>query len=386
MTLPESKDKETAEKTETKEEKQEGVVKLTEEQVKSSEIIATEVMIDVVRESVSIQGKVIPRSGQQTGVFSPFPGRLIAPKHGLPIVGNFIKQGQLLASVEQEFPATERATINEKRIDYQSQIEQAQQEINQKTKDLERANILLQGGVIAKKQVQQAETDLSLARIKYQSAVRARKQYDALQSNVGFRTNPITAPISGTITAVTASPNQQIDTQRQLFEITNLGSVWVEAQVFEDYLASIRGKRTIEMTSRAAPGMTFTGRYVGLSQQVDPANKTIGVIFEVTNPHAILGVGMNLEIRLPAGTETSGTVVPASAVIEEQEHSVVFIEQSPGVYERREVKVGSRQGDRVLISEGLSAGEKVVSTGAQVLVTQLEEGEEEGEEKEEKEE
>ena len=371
-------------KQEKSEAHQEGVITLSEEQIKSSGIATTEIVAGTVRETVSIQGRVLPRSGQQATVVSPFPGRLF-PADKFPLVGTTVRQGQLLCSVEQELSAAEVAATTEKRIDFDSQIKQTEHEVAQKTKDLERARALYEGGVIAPKQVQQAETDVRIAQARHEMALRAHAHYDAVLSNSapGLRRIRLTAPISGTITAAGTAPNQQVDNARPLFEITDLQTLWVEAQVYEDYLAAVRRTRTLAVTTRAAPGTTFTGRFISFTN-FDQVNKTQGVIFEVANHGQLLALGMNVEVRLPSDKLSSGPLVPASAIIEEQGHSIVFVEGKPGIYERREVKTGSRQGESVIITEGLKVGEKVVTTGAQILAGAGEAKEEgEGKKKEE---
>jgi cobalt-zinc-cadmium efflux system membrane fusion protein len=351
-----------------KDEKAEQIITLTQEQIKSSGIATAEVTIGEVTEAVSVQGRVIAPSGQQAIVTSPFPGRLI-PAGKFPRVGDAVRQGQWLASVEQELSVAEKATVAEKLLDFDSQIKQTEREVAQKTADLERARTLYEGGVIAQKQVQQAETDLAIARARHEMALRARAHYNALLSDSAQSSRRIRliAPISGTITSVGAAPNQQVDSTKSIFEITNLKTVWIEAQVFEDYLAAVRQARTASFTTRAAPGVVLSGRLISLTQQVDPVSKTEGAIFEVVNRNQVLAIGMNVEVRLPLGKTSNRLLVPASAIIQEQGHSVVFVEAKPGTYERREVKVGARQGDDVVIIEGLKAGEKVVATGAQLL-------------------
>ena len=363
---------------EKREKSEAGVIKLSAEEVDSSGIITAEVVEGRISETVPIQGRVIPPSGRQATVLPPFSGRLLAGPI-FPRVGIFVPQGQVLATLEQELSASESTAASEKQLDLNSQIKQTEQEVAQKTKDLERAHTLYDGGVIALKQLQQAETDLGIARARHEMAIGAKAHYDALQSNspTGPRNFPLKAPIAGTVTAVNAAPNQQVDSSKILFEIVNLATVWIEAQVFEDYLAAVRKTRQAEIVARAAPGVIFKGRLVSFSHQADPVNKTEGVIFEVANPEHTLALGMNVEVRLPSGAVAAGPLVPVSALIEEQGHSLVFIERKPGEYERRQVTTGSRQGSKVIVSAGLKLHEKVVTTGAQLLVSAGEEKEEE---------
>src|SRR5262249_5065935 len=160
----------------------------------------------------------------------------------------------------------------------------------------------------------------------------------------------LTAPISGTITVVNAAPNQQVDSSKPLFEITDFQTLWVEAQVYEDYLAAMRPSRPLSVTTRAAPCTPLPRRCSSFTNLYQD-NKTHGVVCEVANHGQVLALGMNVEARLPSDKIASGPLVPASAIIEEQGHSVVFVESKAGTFERREVKTGSRQGDDVIITE-----------------------------------
>src|SRR5262245_19192833 len=364
-------------------EQDQGIIKLSEEEIRSSGIIASEVVEGQVSDTVLIQGRVIPRSGQQATVIPPFPGRLLAGPN-FPRVGDLVPQGRVLATLEQELSASEVTVASEKQIDLNSQIKQTESEVNQKTKDFERAHILYEGGVIALKQLQQAETDLGIARARLEMAVGAKARYDDLQSTSPSSPRRISlkAPIAGTITTVNTAPNQQVDNTKNLFEIVSLDVVWIEAQVVEDYLANVKRSHQVEISARAVPGRTFRGRFVSFTHLVDPINKTEGVIFEVANSGNVLALGMNVEVRLPSGTVSTGPLVPTSALIEEQGHSVVFVERKPGEYERREVKTGSRQGDKVIIISGLAKNDKVVTTGAQLLVSASEKKDEDQEKEE----
>jgi RND family efflux transporter MFP subunit len=356
-------------------------ITLSEEEIRSSGIKTTEVLEGAIEESLPIQGRVLVRSGQQASVIPTFPGRLLVEGSHFPAVGSAVRQGQLLAVVVQELSATEAISITEKRIDIESQIQQAAQEVAQKKRDLERTKVLYEGGVVALKQVQLAETDLHIAEAHQQAAMRARAAYEKVQgdSSSSTRRIKVLAPISGIITAVNAAPNQQVDNTKSIFEIANLNTVWIEAQVFEDQLPIVRRAPTVAITTRAAPGVTFNGRLVNFSQQVDPVSKTEGVIYEVANKNSLLAIGMNADVHFPSGNLTNGLVIPASAIIEEEGHSLVFVETEPGTFEKREVKTGARSTNGVIIRDGLKAGEKVVSTGAQNLLN-AGEGEEEGKE------
>jgi cobalt-zinc-cadmium efflux system membrane fusion protein len=350
-----------------------GLINIKPEEVEASGIATAPAVEGTVIDTVSIQGRVVPRSGQSAAVVPLFPGRLVVGA-GFPRIGQRVRQGQVLAEVVQELSATEVTTVEEKRIDLQSQVKQSEIDVAQKTKDYERSKTLYDGGVIALKQLQQAETDLGIARSRREMAAQSLARYDALQSGGASspRRHALRAPIAGSITTVNAAPNQPVDTSKPVFEIVNLDPVWVEAQVFEDLLPAVRRARSAEITTRAAPDLKLKGTLVSLTHQMDPTTKTEGVNFETPNPGGVLAVGMNVQVTIPSGTARHGVLVPSSAVLEQQGHTIVFVERQPNAFETREVELGHPQGDKAVILKGVARAEKVVVAGAQSVAAAAE--------------
>ena len=99
---------------------------------------------------------------------------------------------------------------------------------------------------------------------------------------------------------------------------------------------------------------------------VDPQNRTVPVTFSVSNDGG-LKLETYVEGRIPMGAPQKAILILASAVLSEEGVSSVFVETEPGVFRRRIVMLGQRRGEKMVISGGLQAGEKVVSVGAQAL-------------------
>jgi cobalt-zinc-cadmium efflux system membrane fusion protein len=106
---------------------------------------------------------------------------------------------------------------------------------------------------------------------------------------------------------------------------------------------------------------------VNVGIAVDPQNRTIPVTFTVPNPDQTLKIEMAIEARMPTGPPQKTLLVPSKAILSEQGISSVFVETQPGVFQRRVVTLGPKSGGNIAIVSGLSAGEKVVSVGAQSL-------------------
>jgi cobalt-zinc-cadmium efflux system membrane fusion protein len=344
-----------------------GSIHLKPEQIQANRIQTSEVTETDVTPSIKAAGRVKARAGGEVQVFSPFPGKLIADSARLPRPGDFVKQGQLIGEVEQHFVASEKLQITATTVQLEAAIEQARQEVNLRQTEVDRAQQLYDGGAIALKQLQSAEFDLKNAASKLEGAIRTKQQYEVAQSpsNGAARRAPITVPISGTVTTMDLAGGQQVDPSKALITVIDLNDVWIEAAVHESDLPRVRHATSAEVQ---APGThALPGRLVTVGNVVDTENRTIPVTFNVANSHGTLKIGMFVDVRIPTGPAARALTIPESAILSEQGTTSVFVETQPGVYHRKPVMPGERAGDSVVVIGGLSKGERVVSTGAQML-------------------
>jgi Cu(I)/Ag(I) efflux system membrane fusion protein/cobalt-zinc-cadmium efflux system membrane fusion protein len=109
----------------------------------------------------------------------------------------------------------------------------------------------------------------------------------------------------------------------------------------------------------AYPGQTFNGRVRDILPQVDMNTRTARVRIALANPGLKLKPGMyvNVALQIPLGRQL---VVPASAVLHAGMRQLVFISSGEGVFQPREVQTSGQAGDKVIITKGLKAGERIV--------------------------
>lgn len=93
---------------------------------------------------------------------------------------------------------------------------------------------------------------------------------------------------------------------------------------------------------------------------------------------------MTVDVHLPSGVESHGLILPVSAVLEEQGGSFVFVEEEPGNHKKHTIQIALRSGDKILVAGGIRRGDKVVSTGAQILLSAADAAREESDNKEER--
>jgi RND family efflux transporter MFP subunit len=176
----------------------------------------------------------------------------------------------------------------------------------------------------------------------------------------------LVAPFSGTVLdRAVLAPGIAVQEGASLFTLADLSTVWVEANIPEGAFGRLSGIRdaSVELTSPAYPGRSFTGRVIYSGDLVDEKTRSVHLLARAENPDRALKPGMFVQVEVQAGAHRV-TMIPVTALLTEDELHLVFVRTGPDRFERREVKVGARDGDRVAILDGLTVGEEVVTEGA----------------------
>jgi len=171
----------------------------------------------------------------------------------------------------------------------------------------------------------------------------------------------INSPVSGYVTEKNALPNMYVQPDTRLYIVADLSEIWVLAQVFQNDAGKIKPGDPAEVTVDTYPGKTFKGRVDYLLPQVDMATRTVPVRLVFPNPGLKLRPGMyvNVHVKLPLGRQS---VVPASAIFHSGTRNLIFAYQGEGNIQPREVEVGARVGDDVVITKGVHAGDQIIAS------------------------
>jgi membrane fusion protein, copper/silver efflux system len=145
-----------------------------------------------------------------------------------------------------------------------------------------------------------------------------------------------------------------------LYQVTDLSSVWVVADVFEQDIGQIRSGAKATVRINAYPGKTFEGRITYVYPTMKPETRTVPVRVELANPGQLLKPAMFTEVEVQVGGRAPVLAVPDSAVIDSGTRRIVLVQLQAGRFEPREVKTGTRSDNYVEIQDGLKEGEQVV--------------------------
>ncbi|GAC1355415.1 MAG: hypothetical protein NVSMB3_00570 [Acidobacteriaceae bacterium] len=177
---------------------------------------------------------------------------------------------------------------------------------------------------------------------------------------------PFDSPASGYITEYSALPNMYVEPSTRLYALADLSRVWVNAQIFQTDVGSIKPGDPAQITVDSYAGRNFSGRVEEVLPQIDMATRTARVRLTVQNPGVKLKPGMfvNVLLRSNPGRQL---VIPASAVFQSGTRQVVFLNKGGGALEPREITAGARAGDFLPVQTGLKAGDSIV-TSANFLI------------------
>lgn len=302
-----------------------------------------------------VTGSVTPDIARNVPVVSLASGRVVAVHARL---GDVVKKGQLLLSIRSDDVASGFS-------DYRKAIAD---EVLARAQ-LERANDLYQHGAIAMNDLQVAQDTEDKAKVDLETTEEhLRLLGNDPQKPMGMVS--IFAPVSGVITdqEVTDAATVQAFNTPSPFTISDLSSVWIVCDVYENDMATVRQGDTAEITLNAYPGRTFKGRISNIGAILDPNIRTAKVRIEVQNP-GFMRVGMFAKATFRGQTTEMHTVVPASALLHMHDRDFVFVPAPNRKFRRLEVISGNLLPDNTSVQEvksGLKPGQQVV-TNALVL-------------------
>ena len=226
--------------------------------------------------------------------------------------------------------------------------------------DLERTQ-----GLASQKVVSKAELDAAESKFRRLTAI-----VDQMRSSIRKKT--LVAPFDGQLGIRTVNVGQMINPGQQVVALTSLDPVYVDFALPQQHLAQLSQGLEVRVTTDALPGRVFPGKLTAINSMVDSSTRNITVQATLENPDHVLRPGMfaKVEVALPEKHKT--LVVPGSAISYAPFGDSVFViekkkDEKTGkesqAIRQQFVRVGEARGDFVSTTQGLKAGEIVVSTG-----------------------
>ena len=349
-------------------------------------------------ERVRVSAMVVARPGSLAHVTTPQPGRLLAPPgKALPVLGDTVTAGQALAVLQPAFApstagehgarlaeATARiAEFDARAVEAGTEAARAMLAIEQAGVTLKRMQTLVAAKARPERDLQEAEFTLKDAQAKLSAALAVERAYRAAAAAIRAGRDLVSvtpaplelkSPIAGVVVApFPGAPGAQLPADSAVFTVLDADIIHLEAKVPE---ATVRRLAAAKHTTLELPGergrfVPVTGagggRLVFTGLQVDPATRTVPLVYEWKNPAAGFRIGEAVTLHIETDRAEDAVAVPDSALVEEAGRFIVFVQLSGETFDKRDVTLGLREGNFVQVLAGLKPGERIVTKGAMVI-------------------
>lgn len=324
----------------------------------NSTLSSAEATEGFMNDELILNGSVTCDESKVSKVFIPCSGKI----QGVRVeVGDYVTRGQLLASVFSQDAASHEKQEN----DINTEISLAERELSM-TQDL------FKSGMASAKDVEDASAKVDIAKSE-------KKRLSSVANVNGFSQKShaaLHAPIAGYVFAKNVYNGSYIDDTNNdtpAFEIANLSSVWIVADVYEGDIQKVNQGAKVYVTVLAYPGETFCGVINKIYRNLDSESKTMKVRVELSNDGAKLMPGMfaNVHILL-SGNGKRMVQVPAESIVFENGNNYVVTADNDGTHLRRqEVKVAHQNERNAFIEKGINIGDKVICRNALLIYNTL---------------
>jgi membrane fusion protein, copper/silver efflux system len=181
------------------------------------------------------------------------------------------------------------------------------------------------------------------------------------ESGSPIRTLAVYSPVSGYVVERMALQGMRVMPGEKLFDIADLSTVWVVADIFEFDLPWIKLGQTAVISLNNMPGREYTSKIDYVYPTLSAETRTAKIRFSIPNPGGQLKPQMftNVEVKVDLGNKLS---VPNEAVIDTGMRQIVYLDKGEGYFEPREVVTGLASDEMIEIIKGLDPGDKVASS------------------------
>jgi len=245
------------------------------------------------------------------------------------------------------------------------------------SKVLQRQRELFDAGIIPRKDLEQAEADAARSLAEVQRADARTRMYGGAREAANVNQElAISAGIKGIVVERNLNPGQEVRPDQSgvgvppLFVVTDPTTLWVQIDAREAEVGTLRPGASFELIIPTLPGQKFEGRVTATADYIDPTTRTIKVRGLVANPARLLKAEMLATARIQRNIGP-GVVIPSRAVSLLGAKNTVLVQVEAGVFEVREVQLSYQGPHESVVSQGVTAGEQVVSDNMLLLAREF---------------
>ena len=323
------------------------VVTLDAETQKRMALETATLVTDTVHPEVAAYGRVQEDPEASFVVRAPTAGILrAAPGRNWPSIGETIPDGVSMGAIEPRLAPIERVDLVTRLSDARADVEAAEARVNAARSSFERARILnADNKNISDRALQEAEASLKTEEARLAAARRNVAELEAAAARQAAGTTPMPLPVArgGEVVEILARPNETIESGQPIVRVARFDRLLVRVDV--------PAGETVDRNDPSTLGQGFLFRIVGAAPSLRP------------------GAAIVAYLQAP-GAPQQGVIVPYSAIVRSGGKTWVFRQLEPDKFSRSEVAVDRTTGRGVFVMQGLKPGERVVSQGAQLLLSE----------------
>lgn len=305
-----------------------------------------------IRRQVSAPATVEAMPAKRANIFPPAGGR---------IVQLFVNMGQSVRAGQPLFEiySPDMAEVQTEFISARSSLQQAERE-------LRRREELHRRGIAPLRELEEARTEFEIAQSELEGAALKLRIMGMEEQDLG-RALVVRSPINGRVVDLAVAPGEFIaEPEEPLMIIADLSTVWVTANIQEKDIRFVQPGADVLARFSAYPGETWEGTVLFISDILDEETRTTRVRIEFVNEDNKLKPGMFATVNF-LSQPAPAIVLSPRAVLQRRDYSYVYTQTEPFTFEMRQVRTGELIDDQLVILEGLTEGEMVITQNAVML-------------------
>jgi len=206
-----------------------------------------------------------------------------------------------------------------------------------------------------------ATTEIQYLTAKWQMEA-AEKGLDVLKTHI--QKQYVTSPISGVVDEKYMNKGEMSAPGVPILDIVDVSRVKVTAGIPESYINTVKTGQTVKITIDVLPQVDFEGKISYLSPTLAPGSRTFEIEIIIDNKDRLLKPEMNANVEIAKMEKDNAIVIPQDLIIDNGEQKYIFVIEN-GNARRRDIETDGRNGNSVLVSKGLNAGDKIIYEGFQ---------------------
>lgn len=320
-----------------------------------SRIATAPVTKEFYEPTITTTGVVTAIPSAYAEVASPFAGRV---QRCLVRIGQRVAAGTPLFEIHS-------SEYSEVVKNYRQSVS----ELDVAKKTYDRAKNLFDNKVASAKDLEEAQATYNHALEEYRHAEAVAKEFqiDLKRAEVG-QPMVVRSPIAGKVLKNDLVIGQFIKEDAEApIVVADLSKVWVKANISEKEALMMDGVSDVELSLVANPDSLFHGKVVYMGEMLDPETRTRQTIIECPNPKGTMLPNMYSHMQIRC-TGHEYVVVPKSAVLQADTNRYVLRKVADNTYLRTPVTVSSLDNDRMIVTNGLSGKDEIITEGAFYLI------------------